>query len=170
DVSEPVELRLDRGVHLVVRVAHRHREDAAEEVEVLAAVDVAQPQALALGEHDRLVVVVRHGGEQKLLVPGAYVRRARLRGHGIRVHGNGPPFRSRLRSPTGRWLQGDRKCRSATDRGADFPLTIGHLRGCGETPARRNPYRNAAPQWHNALAHGPAERGPEGSGAELHSS
>ena len=40
DVAEPVDLRLDRGVHLVVRVPDRDRQDAAEEVEVLSPVGV----------------------------------------------------------------------------------------------------------------------------------
>src|SRR5436309_4119002 len=88
DVPQPIDLRLDGGVDLVVAVTHRDGEDATEEVQVLAAVEVADPHAFPLGEHDRLLVVVRHRREQELLVLSPNVGGAD-RGRGcrdLRVH------------------------------------------------------------------------------------
>ena len=68
DVREAVDLRPDRGVDLVVGVADGDGQDAAEEVEVLVAVGVPDPQALALRQDDRLLVVLDRRREEELLV------------------------------------------------------------------------------------------------------
>ena len=55
DVREPADLRDDRRVDLLVGVADRDGQDAAEEVEVLVAVGVLDPKALALGQDEGLL-------------------------------------------------------------------------------------------------------------------
>ena len=67
-MAEPVHLRLDGGVHLVVRVPDGDRQDAAEEVEIRLPVGVLDVHPLAGLEDDGLLVVVRDGGEEVLLV------------------------------------------------------------------------------------------------------
>ena len=68
DVREPVHLSLDRCVDLLVRVTDRNGQDAAEEVEILVAVGVADPQSLRLGDDDRLLVVLDRRRKEVLLV------------------------------------------------------------------------------------------------------
>ena len=77
-VPEPVHLRADRRVHPLVRVADADGEDAAEEVEVPLAVEVAHARALAALEGQRLVVVGRVAREEVLLVLRADRGAARL--------------------------------------------------------------------------------------------
>ena len=60
DVPEGLRLRGDRLDDLRVRVAEDRRGDAAEQVEVLAAVDVPDGGALAAGQRDRRRPVVAH--------------------------------------------------------------------------------------------------------------
>src|SRR6185503_8074165 len=59
---------LHRGEHARLAVAEAHGHDAAEEVEVLAAVRAEEPLALALHEGQRLLVVGAEAVEE-LLVP-----------------------------------------------------------------------------------------------------
>jgi hypothetical protein len=68
DVPEPVDLRLHGRVHARVSLTEADRQNAAEEVEVLGAVEVLHTKALALVEHDGLVVVVSHAREEELFV------------------------------------------------------------------------------------------------------
>src|SRR5262249_33760188 len=69
DVPEAVDLRVERGVHALVRLAEADGEDATEEIEVAPAVEILEARALAALEDDALLVVVRDAGEEKLLVP-----------------------------------------------------------------------------------------------------
>ena len=76
DVAEAIDLRVERSVHLRVRLAERHREDAAEEVEVLATVEILEPRALAAVEADRLLVEGPDAREEELLVLRAHLARS----------------------------------------------------------------------------------------------
>ena len=60
DVPELLRLRGDRLDDLRVRVAEDRRRDAAEQVGVLAAVDVPDRRARAAGQRDRRRLVVAH--------------------------------------------------------------------------------------------------------------
>ena len=68
DVREPRDLRDHRRVDLLVGVADGDGQDPAEEVEVLVAVGVLDPHALALGQDEGLRVVLDRRGKQELLV------------------------------------------------------------------------------------------------------
>ena len=68
DVLQRVELAVHLGVHLVVAVPHAHRDDAAEEIQVLVAVGVPHVLVLGARHHQRLLVVMEDRGEQEFLV------------------------------------------------------------------------------------------------------
>ena len=68
DVAEAVDLGVQRRVDLRVRLPDRDGQDAAEEVEVLAPVEILEPRALALVEADRLLVERADAREEELLV------------------------------------------------------------------------------------------------------
>ena len=78
DVPEPIHLRAHRRVHARVRVADADRQDAAEEIEVLAAVEVAHARTGAALERQRLGVVGRVAREEVLLELRADRSAARL--------------------------------------------------------------------------------------------
>src|SRR5450830_2003239 len=86
DMAESVHLRLDGGVYLVVRVPDGDRQDAAEKVEVRLPVGVSNMHPLAGFEDDGLLVVVRDGGEEKLLVLRADVSGRKSLCFGNRAH------------------------------------------------------------------------------------
>ena len=67
-MGETGHLILDPPHEIGVRVPDAEREDAAEEVEVLAAVGVLHARPLRLGDHDGLGVVVGDAGEEELFV------------------------------------------------------------------------------------------------------
>ena len=68
DVLQGINLLVDLGVDLVVAMAHAHGDDPAEEVQVLIAVGV--PDILILGARDdqRLLIVMKDGGEEEFLI------------------------------------------------------------------------------------------------------
>src|ERR1035437_5903849 len=86
DVAEPVHLRLDGRVDLVVRVPDGDRQDAAEEVEIRLPIRVLDVHPLAGLEDDGLLVVVRDGGEEELLVLRAEVSGRKSLCFGNRAH------------------------------------------------------------------------------------
>jgi hypothetical protein len=69
DVSELAHLLRHRGDHVRVAVADRRREDAREEVEVLAALRVAHAHPVRLRDHERLAVQVQQRRQQVLALP-----------------------------------------------------------------------------------------------------
>ena len=125
DVAELVRLRGDRLDDLRVRVAEDRRRDAAEQVGVLAAVDVPDRGARAAGQRDRrrLVVAHHHGrpaggqllGARHRAVPSSALvgrddhRPGALGGEHLQQQGvrhaavdDGRPLHARPRPPAGR--------------------------------------------------------------------
>ena len=65
-VLQRIHLRVELRVDAVVAVADADRHDAAEEIEILVAVGVPDVLVLGARDHQRLLVIVKDRGKQKL--------------------------------------------------------------------------------------------------------
>src|SRR6266478_1488829 len=72
-VLQAVDLRIDLAGHLWIAVADRNGQDAAEEIQVLAAFQVPQVLHFAAVRHQRPLVVIGHRRPEILLVLGDYL-------------------------------------------------------------------------------------------------
>ena len=65
---EPIHLLVYRPVHLLIAVTDAHRQDAAEEIQILVAVGIPNVLVFRSGQHKRLAEVVENRREQAFLV------------------------------------------------------------------------------------------------------
>ena len=65
-VLQAIHLRVQLAIHLVIAVAHAHRDDAAEKIQVLIAVGVPNVLVLGVRDYQRFFVVMEHAREKVL--------------------------------------------------------------------------------------------------------
>ena len=68
DVLQSVDLLVNPGIHFLVAMSDANGENAAEKVQILVAVSVVNILVFGARNHQRFLVVVEDGGEQKFLV------------------------------------------------------------------------------------------------------
>ena len=139
--------RLD---HLVVRVTHRHGEDAAEEVEVTVPLDVPQPVALGVVHGQRAVAVVQHralDGQQELALAREQLAGGVRVGDGVGGHADlqgthdSAARRSWARSGSAIWVSDQDRGARRGDRGrrvapTDRAVPRSHAGAGRRAPAR----------------------------------
>jgi hypothetical protein len=67
-VLQRIQLLVNFCVDLVVAMAHAHRHDAAQEIQVLIAIRIPEVLILGARNHQRLLIEVEDRGKQKLLI------------------------------------------------------------------------------------------------------
>jgi len=67
DMLQRIHLAVDRGVHPLVAMAHADRQNAAEKIQIFAAVRIVNELVLGARDHQRFAVVMKDRRIQELL-------------------------------------------------------------------------------------------------------